>query len=209
MLTNFRNGFGDYLKINIVSYFVVILIFLIGIVLGALAIKVLPDTQKMELVQYLNIFFSEFAHQAQGNMEILLTTLGSNLKIILLLWVLGFTIIGIPFVLFIIFTRGFIIGFTVGFLVNEYVFKGFLFALVSILPHNFIVIPLLAFTSVTAISFSIRLIRRKNQIAGRLFSDSINYSLLCAMACVAMIVASLVEVYVSPIFMRLVVGLLS
>lgn len=208
MLNNIKIGLGDYLKVNIAAYFAVVLIFLIGIALGAMAIKILPESQKLELVQYLNIFFSEFATKAQGNTEIFFTALWGNLKIILLLWVLGFTIIGIPFVLFIVFTRGFIIGFTVGFLLNEYVFKGLLFAITSILPHNLIMIPLIAFVAVTATNFSIRLIRRKNLIGGKLFSDSINYSILCLGAGVVMIAASLIEVYISPVFMRLATSFL-
>lgn len=206
MLAYFRHGFGDYIRANIVSYFIVILIFLIGIVMGAMAIKVLPEAQKAELVQYLNIFFSEIVQQTGSGSGILWATIGSNLKMILLIWVLGFTIIGIPFIFFLIFTRGFIIGFTVGFLVNEYVFRGLFFALVSIFPHNLLVVPLLLMTGVTAIRFSIRLIRRKNQIGSKLFSDSVNYSVLCFMACGGMVASALIEVYVSPIFMRLVAG---
>lgn len=207
MLAYFRHGFGDYLKSNIVLYFVVILIFLIGIVAGAMAIKVLPETQKMELVQYLNLFFNEITQQSSNGQGLLWPTLLGQLKLILLIWILGFTIIGIPFVLLIVFTRGFIIGFTVGFLINAYVFKGLFFALLSVLPHNLIVIPLLIMTSVTAIRFSIKLIRRKSHLGNRLFTDSINYSILCFMAGIGMAVSVLMEVYITPVFMRLVAGM--
>lgn len=199
--------FNEYFKANIAVYFIVVLIFFIGIALGAMAIKILPEMQKAELVQYLNLFFSEFAVKAEGNTEMLLAALWGNLKIILLLWLLGFTIIGIPFVLFIVFTRGFIIGFSVGFLVNEYILKGLLFAIISILPHNLLMIPLIAFVAVTATNFSVQLIRRKNAAGGRLLSASIHYSVLCLGACLLMVAASLVEVYISPVFMRFAAGL--
>lgn len=202
MLTHLRHGLGEHLKANIVQYFLVVLIFIIGVVIGAMAVKMLPEAQKGELAGYLNIFFSEIVKQPGGNVEILGSVILNQLKMMLFIWLLGFTIIGIPFILFIVFTRGFIIGFTVGFLVNEYVFKGLAFALVSILPHNFLAVPVLLAASVTAIRFSVRLIRRKKQAGNRLFADSLNYSILCSIACIALLASALIEVYVSPVFMK-------
>lgn len=207
MLAYIRHGLGDYLKSNIVKYFLVTLIFIIGIVVGAMAIKVLPDMQKNELINYLNIFFSEIADKSNDHAGMLFSVIFNYVKMVILVWILGFTIIGIPFILFIIFTRGFIIGFTVGFLVNEYVFKGLLFALASVLPHNFLVVPLLIVMSVSAIGFSINLIKRKKQMNNKLFPDSMNYSVVCVITCIGMLFSALIEVYISPVFMRLVAGL--
>lgn len=207
MLAHLRHGLGEHLKANIAGYFLVTLIFMIGIVVGAMAIKLLPDAQKIELANYLKIFFSEIVKDTHNATGIFGSVLFNHLKMVLIVWILGFTIIGIPFVLFLIFTKGFIIGFTVGFLVNEYVLKGVAFALVSVLPHNFLAVPLLLAVSVAAIRFSIRLIRRRKQVGNKLFADSVNYSIVCAIVCVGMLASTLVEVYVSPIFMKLTASL--
>jgi stage II sporulation protein M len=207
MLAYFRQGLNGYIKNNIVKFFFVILIFSIGVVFGAMAIKVLPDGQKSELAGYLNIFFQDIATHTEYGLDLFLTVLWNNLKIIFLIWILGFTIIGVPFILFIVFTRGFIIGFTVGLLVNEFVLKGLLFAFVAILPHNFIAVPILILMSIFSISFSIQIINKKKQINSKLLANSINYSIICLILCVGMLVSSLVEVYISPVFMKLVAGL--
>ena len=211
MLGYFRQNVGGYFKANIVAYFFMILIFVIGVVVGALAVKTLPDEQKTELISYLHIFFTGLT---QGSEKI---TAGSNLissvmfdnaKTIVLMWILGFTIIGIPFVLFILFTRGFIIGFTVGFLVNEYVMRGLLFAFASVLPHNFFAIPAVLVMGVSATKFSLLLLRRKTYGKINLWYEAAGYSVLCLAMLVVMLFAALLEIYISPVFMQIVAGLL-
>ena len=211
MLGYFRQNAGGYLKTNIVAYFFMILIFVIGVVVGALAVKTLPDEQKTELISYLHIFFAGLTQGTENTMfgsHVLSSVMFNNTKTIVLMWILGFTIVGIPFVLFILFTRGFIIGFTVGFLVNEYVMSGLLFALASVLPHNFFAIPAILVTSVSATKFSLMLVRHRTQGTINLWYEAAGYSLLCALMLGVMLFAALLEVYISPVFMKLVATLL-
>ncbi|HEY3427014.1 MAG TPA: stage II sporulation protein M [Negativicutes bacterium] len=211
MLGYLRQNFKDYLRVNLVAYFFMILIFVIGVVVGALAVKTLPNEQKTELISYLQIFFSGLTQGANGVGDastMLGTVMFNNAKTIILMWLLGFTIVGVPFVLFILFTRGFIIGFTVGFLVNEYIMKGLLFALASVLPHNFFAIPAILVTGVSATTFSLMLVRRKLHGKTNLLYVSVAYSVLCMGMLLLMMVAALIEVYISPVFMKLIAGLL-
>lgn len=211
MLGYFRQNIGSYLKGSIVAYFFMILVFVIGVVVGALAVRTLPDGQKTELINYLHIFFAGLTQGteniADGGNLISLAML-NNVKTILLMWALGFTIVGIPFVLFILFTRGFIIGFTVGFLVNEYVMRGLLFALASVLPHNFFAVPAVLVMGVSATRFSLMLVRRKAHGNINLWYEAMRYSILCLFMLVIMLLAALIEVYISPVFMKLVATLL-
>jgi len=206
MLKLVRKNAADYVRANIVAYFFMTLIFVIGIVIGAMAVKTLPDEQKTELVGYLRVFFQGLAGSEQAmpdTQSLLVSVMLNNLKVIVVMWLLGFTIVGIPFVLFLVCLRGFVIGFTVGFLVNEYIMKGLLFALVSVLPHNFFAVPAILATGVAATTFSLMLVRR-NKNKDNLFYNSIAYSVLCLAMLVVMIGATLVEVYVSPVFMKTV-----
>lgn len=209
MLGYFRQNISEYLRANIVAYFFMTLIFVVGIVVGALAVKTLPEEQKIELIGYLKIFFQGLT-QEPGTIntpELFSTVLLNNVKTIALMWLLGFTVVGIPFVLFIVFTRGFVIGFTVGFLINEYILKGLAFALASVLPHNFFAVPALLVTAVAATSFALMVVRRRTRTKVNLLYESIGYTALCAVMMALMLFAALVEVYISPVFMKLVVGI--
>lgn len=211
MLGLFRHNLGNYLRSNIVAYFFVTLIFIIGVVVGALAVKTLPDEQKTELIGYLRIFFQGLSSgtDALNNPGAMLqSVIVNNVKTIALMWLLGFTVVGIPFVLFIVFTRGFVIGFTVGFLVNEYVMQGLLFSLVAVLPHNFFAVPAILITGVSAISFSLSLVRRRGRNTGSLLYQALGYTVLCVVMLLLMTAASFIEVYVSPVFMKIIAGLL-
>ncbi len=203
MLIFLRQNIVEYFKANIVAYFFMILIFIIGIVMGALAVKVLPDSQKNELTGYLYGYFQKLiqgSYYAVDSKVMFGTVFLNYIKIIGIIWLLGFTIIGIPFVIFIIFTRGFVIGFTVGFLINEYVFKGLMFALASVMPHNFFAIPAVITSGVLATTFSLMLLRRKTKI--NLISQSIAYTVLCFSMLIVTLVAAITEVYIAPVFMR-------
>lgn len=207
MLAKFRHNFLEYLRANIVSYFFILLIFAVGVVMGALAVKTLPVEQKTELIGYLRIFFSGIGVEINNGHDMLFSVLLNHAKTVVIMWILGFTIVGIPFVLFILFTRGFIIGFTVGFLVNEYVMKGLLFALVAVLPHNFFAVPAVLVTAVAATHFSLLLVRKRTRNKVNLLYEAISYSSLCFFMLALMMIAGLVEVYISPIFMKVVASM--
>lgn len=212
MLGFFRQNITDYLRANVVSYFFITLILVIGVVIGALAIKTLPEDQKGELVNYLSVLFhrlnSPNGYSPTDSHSLFLSLVLNNIKTAGLMWLLGFTIVGIPFVLFIIFTRGFVIGFTVGFLIDEYVAKGLMFALASVLPHNFIAMPALLIIGVSATSFSFALVKRRMRGKSNLLYESIGYTAVCFSMLVLLVLAAAIEAYVSPVFMKLVAGLL-
>jgi stage II sporulation protein M len=211
MLKLLRKNAADYIRANIVAYFFMILIFFIGIVIGAMAVKTLPSEQKVELAGYLQVFFQGLAERSEGmgdTYSMLSGVIINNIKVISIMWLLGFTIVGIPFVLFMVCLRGFVIGFTVGFLVNEYVMKGLLFAIVAVLPHNFLAIPAILATGVAATTFSLMLVRRK-KTKDNLFYNSIAYSIFCFTMLIIMLGAALIEVYVSPVFMKTVAQILA
>lgn len=205
MLKLLRKNTAEYIRANIVAYFFLILIFIIGIVIGAMAVKTLPEEQKTELATYLHFFLQGLVEHPAGlgdTSSLLPSVIGNNIKIIAIMWLLGFTIVGIPFVLFLVCLRGFIIGFTVGFLVNEYVMRGLVFAIVAVLPHNFLAVPAILATGVAATTFSLMLVRRKHKNKGNLLYKSIAYSILCLVMVMIMFVAALIEVYISPVFMK-------
>lgn len=212
MLGYFRRNIAEYLRQNVVAYFFITLILVIGVVIGAFAVKILPEDQKAELINYLSVLFQRLNSPnmllGSEGYAIFISQIISNCKIIILMWLLGFTIVGIPFVLFIIFTRGFVIGFTVGFLVDEYVARGLGFALATVLPHNFFSVPAILVTGVSATSFSLMLLRRRHQGKSHLLYESIAYTVICLIMLGAMFVSAGVEAYISPVFMKFFAGLL-
>jgi len=211
MLSSLRQNAIAYFRVNLVLYFFIIMLFLIGVVFGALAVKTLGEEQKAELITYLKVFFQGL----QSNQDTGITTgalikqaIYNNVKAVILIWLLGLTVIGVPAILFVVFTRGFVIGFTVGFLVNEYVLRGVLFAAVSVIPHNIFIIPAIIITSVSGISFSLLIVKHKLRPRRiNLSYECMAYTSMAVLMLCVVIAGGLIEGYVTPVFMKTVTAL--
>ncbi|MGI6574490.1 MAG: stage II sporulation protein M [bacterium] len=201
-----REFFQEYLRENLGVYLFVILLFLMGIIFGALAVKALNSQQKTELFSYLEVFIQGMNPLLAKTDSLLHNSIIDNLQTIGLIWCFGLIVIGLPLVLVMVFTKGFALGFTVGFLVYEIGFKGVFFSIASVLPPSLFLIPALVVMSVAAISFSLAIIR------SRLLRHNVHvypqqvfgYSCLALLAAGMGILASLVEIYISPVFIGLV-----
>ncbi len=206
MFRKLREVILKHIQGNIVIYFVVIMFFVVGISSGAFTVKALSDQHKGELIRYMQSFFQVLNQKSFNEFSVLKQSLVNNLQTGILTWILGVTIIGIPLILLIIVIRGFIIGFTVGFLIEQMGLKGFLFSIFAILPQNLFILPGLIVIAVIAISFSVMII--KNKLNKNYQVDMVKqfmlYSTIITMVFLVILIGSIVEAYITPIFMRFI-----
>jgi stage II sporulation protein M len=208
----FRNGIVGYLRANAGVYIFCLVIFSIGIIFGALAIRALRDDQKAELIDYLQVFLRGLVRtgQPQGGTTVLKQSLGTQLKTAGFIWLLGLTVIGLPAVALAVFMRGFIVGFTVGFLVQQLGYKGIVFVVFSVLPQNLIAVPAILIIGASALSFSLLLVGARLQHRRFQFLEEFaGYSALALGACLALVGASLIEAFIAPVFIKLLAGTLA
>ncbi|MFP4974795.1 stage II sporulation protein M [Paenibacillus sp. CN-4] len=186
-------------------YVFVAVLFLVGVVFGALIVGSLTLDQQQEIGDYLGNFLltvDQDGLPAAGDSYWGIA--GLHLKWIGLIWILGLSVIGLPGILILDFLKGALIGFTVGSLIHQYSWHGLLFALVSVAPHNVVLIPVLLVCSASAIAFSLLMIRsrvlgKRQRPIGRPFAA---YTLLSAsMGLIILGVASF-ETWVTPVMMR-------
>lgn len=211
MLGSLRQNAIAYFRVNLVLYFFIILLFLIGVVLGALAVKTLAEEQKAELITYLKVFIQGLQNSQDigvGSGELVKQAVLNNIKAVILIWLLGLTVIGVPVILFVVFTRGFVIGFTVGFLANEYVLRGILFAAASVIPHNIFIVPAIMVIAVSGVSFSLLIVKNKLRPHRlNLAYECMAYTSVAVLMLCIVIIGGLVEGYVTPVFMKTVTAL--
>ena len=199
----------DYLRENLGLYLFVILLFTIGVTFGALAIKTLDGEQKAELFSHLELFIQgiDLTIVSESNLP-LQQSLQGNIKTMGLIWLLGLLVLGLPLVLLMLFTKGSALGFTVGFLVQELGYKGIIFSVASVLPPNILLIPALIMMCVAAISFSLLIIRSRLALRKRgLYRQVLAFSSTAVLAIAMGLIASLIEVFVCPVFINLASGL--
>lgn len=189
---------SDYFRERLFLLALVAILFFMGIFFGLFAVGVLEVDQKELLVNFIQqsfhtkINFHNHAYTRQ--------TIVANIQTVFFLFFMGISVIGVPLALLLIFTRGFILGFSVGFLFQNMGFKGFFLTITGILPHNLLVIPALFLMVIAVIDCAaaltkIRFTRKPISIGPELVKcATITCIVLAIMVC-----AGLVQGYISPL----------
>jgi len=189
-------------------YFFVVVLFLMGVIFGAIVVNSLTFSQKEDLAYYLSQFFGEVSNgKVAASKDVFAQSLFDNSKFIGMMGILGISIIGLPVILIVLFMKGLVIGFTVGFLVNQMGWNGFLLSFVSVLPQNFIIIPVFIITATVAVSISLKMIRRQfmKKISEPILPLLGRYALVFVVAGLFLVIAALFEAYISPSLMKTVI----
>ena len=118
---------------NFKLYLIVIIIFIIGIVAGVIFINNVNGDQATEIQNYITEFINLLKQDYHIDTGLLLKkSLSDNLILIITMWLLGSTVIGIPIVMGIVLFRGFCIGYSVSAIIATIgVQKGLLFFVVT------------------------------------------------------------------------------
>ncbi|GAE30966.1 stage II sporulation protein M [Halalkalibacter hemicellulosilyticus] len=204
-----REMISMHLEENRTMYVFTTVLFLMGIVFGAIIVNSLSLTQKHDLYMYVNQFFG---HVTEGELAQSSTIFSQSYahyaKYFGLMWILGLSIIGLPVILVLLFLKGVVVGFTVGFLVNQMGMTGFLISFVSIMPQNFILVPAFIIVGTASISFCLKMIRQQFMKRTNLpiFPQFMKYTLLILCVGAMLSFASAFEAYVSPVLMRLIIS---
>ncbi|NLW17624.1 MAG: stage II sporulation protein M [Firmicutes bacterium] len=194
----------QHLEEHFVSYFFVLVLFAVGVFFGAIAVKALTFSQKQELLAFLQQFFASGVVVPSGS-AVFMQTLTVNLQLAALIWLLGILIFGLPIVIVIVFFQGFVLGFSVGFLVHQMGAKGFLLAACSVLPHNLLLVPALLSISAMSIFFTIQTLRPSLRPRRSTFRQRfIQYGGNCLLAGIVIFVASIIETWFSPLLVKLI-----
>ncbi|MCM3617456.1 stage II sporulation protein M [Sutcliffiella horikoshii] len=200
-----------HLKEHSSLYLFIVVLFFMGVIFGAIVVNSMNFSQKQDLFVYLSRFFGQVEEgQFANSKDIFSQSYFLNIKYVLLMWVLGISIIGLPVILILLFLKGVVVGFTVGFLVNQLSWKGFLLSFVAILPQNMIAIPAYIIIGTLSVAFSLKMIRQQfvKRIQEPFFQQFIKYSMAMGLICLLLVAASLIEAMLSPIFMKSVISIL-
>ncbi|GAA0743415.1 stage II sporulation protein M [Clostridium oceanicum] len=207
MVSKLITGMNKHIENNFWLYIISLLCICTGIVLGIYAVRYMGSFEKSDLLSYINNFTNVINKEGINSKAILFETIKNNMLLIIGVWFLGLTMIGIPAILIIDIIKGFTIGFTTCFVVNGMGVKGLWVTLLGVLPQNIIYIPCIMFASVLAMEFSIHLlndkgnIRVKNSIWVKISSYSFSFVFV---VCI-MFIGFVLESYVTPNMIKLVV----
>ena len=192
---------------NIKAYIIVIIIFIIGIVAGVIFINNTNETQSTEIQNYITSFINSLKQDYHiDKLELLKKSLGDNFILILTMWFIGSTVIGIPIIFGIVLFRGFCIGYTVSSIIASLgVQKGLIFLFTTVFLQNLIFIPVVICMTVSCIRLYKSIMKDKRRENIKL--EIIRHTLFSIVLIIFLIVASLVESYISTNLLMLCINL--
>ncbi|NLM43148.1 MAG: stage II sporulation protein M [Clostridiales bacterium] len=192
-----------HIKENSFFYLGFILLFSVGISLGAYWVTNVSIETKELLIMYLNGFFNFAEGKIFNNSAIFKSSFINNIISILLLLIFGFTYVGIIFSPILTIFRGFCFGFSIAFLVESFGRKGLIFSLVSLLPHNIVLIPSTIFLCSVSLQYSLFLLKSRNEKRYENKRQSfINYIFSFILGMVLVVLSTVIESYITPVFIK-------
>lgn len=198
------SNINKHIQENFWLYIISILCVFTGIILGIYSVKYLGEFERNDLVNYLMNFIDPSDTKGISYKLIFLQSIKNNLPVIIFLWFLGLTIVGIPIILIIDLLKGFTVGFTFSFMISGLGKSGIGIAILGVLPQNLFYIPCIIFASAVSMEFSIMLLKNKfnkqwtSSISGRI----IYYSVIFIVIIAFLFIGIIIESYVTPYFVK-------
>lgn len=177
--------------------------FALGILFGVMAVGTLTASDKLSLVAYLHRFITIRA-SLPGSTPLFTRAVVDNLKVLGLLYVLGISVAGMPLVALVVFFRGFVLGFALGFLTTTMAWQGVWFAVVAVGLQSIFIVPATMLVAAGALRFSWSLVAPRTAGARHdVLEQFVALTLLVVAMGAVVVVGSACETVVSPFLVHL------
>ncbi|WP_188206076.1 stage II sporulation protein M [Alkalibacillus aidingensis] len=191
-------------------YVFLFVLFVIGVIFGSMMVSSLNFIQQQDLYFFVEQYFFTMTEQPAGNfISLFWDALWTHGKYITFLFLFGLSFVGLPVVWFLLFIKGVVIGFTVGFLVNQLSWQGFFLSVMSIAPQNLLIVPAYLIIAASSMIFTIHVMRIlfiKHQSSHTIADASALYikSYIVALGLIAF--GSVLETFISTNMLQIIVG---
>jgi stage II sporulation protein M len=178
---------------------VVLAAFLLGGLLGALALDALGGSSRLVLAALVARFMHLTVSQTPPVLPLIRAALEENLKVVGILYLLGVSIAGLPLVVLAIVFRGFVLGFATAFLLGTVHTLGPLVVAVAVLLPQALLVPAWLATGAGAVRFSWTLLTGAREPAARhLGREWADFTAVALMAALLALAGSLVQAVAAP-----------
>ena len=178
---------------------------IIGIIGGSLFMTIISKSDQTMVKEYMANFMKNMS-SIDYKSSIINSTL-TNLLFIISIWLLGISVIGIPIIVFMYFSKLFTLGFSLSSFIITYKTKGLLLALIYLFPSQILSIAIYTLITLYAIKISNNLIYsvfNKREVRFRPIINKYIYILIICL--IASLICVVYDNLVLPIiFKRLIV----
>ncbi len=181
-----------------------IALFLIGILLtgfiaGSLFVILLNQKDLSLVKESIKGFFQTIQTSSYSSSHMFFDSIIENLFFVILIWILGISVIGIPFPLFFLFFKSFLSGFTITAIITVYGIKGSLFGFFTLFPHQLVSLFVYLFLITYSVKLSFQIVyavTKKKTIDFKTVMKS--YPKILFTSTIGILFASFLEAYFMP-----------
>ena len=188
----------DHINQNIKEYAISVLVFLIGIIIGVMLLNSSNQENQESISGYINEFITSIKNEEYtiDQKKLLINSISSNLKIALMIWIAGSTIIGIPLVYGCLAYKGICIGYSISAIIATMEkSKGIIFAISSMVLQNIIAIPCILALTVSSIKMYRAIMKEHNK--ENIKSEIYRHTMFSIFMAIGLFISSLVEIFIS------------
>ena len=189
-----------------INYFVTTIL-LLGVISGSIFLVTLNNTDKANTILKIESFMQSINNNSINDVQALKNSLIINYTFVILIWILGLTIIGVLFNIFLTYIKGFITGFSISSIILTYKYKGIPASLLYIFPSTIINLIVIITLTIYSIMFShnlLKIITSKKNNNRIILKKYIVILLLCI---ILSFISSLLEVYLFPKILKIIISL--
>jgi len=208
-MKKFMDKLVSKIKLNKKILVFLLIISMIALISGSVLVVLLDKSDKTIINNYLTNFINDLSQNKIEYVSVLKDSLVSNTILILGIWLLGISVVGIPIVLFLSFSQIFTFGFSLASIFLNYKFKGLILALIYAFPHYLIYILMLLLLTSYSITLSVKLITtifNKKQLDFKIISSK--YLRILLISIIIIIFYGLYEAFVLPNIIKLIIPIL-
>lgn len=202
-LLRLKNLLKKHFENNFSFYFLLIFIFIIGVIFGAILFKGLSLEKRLMLLQYSNPYLKNTL-ELKLNSNVFKKVFFNNMLLVLLMYFGGLASVGFIVIPVLLFIKGSLLGLLVGYFTHSFNYKGFFISVLGVYPQylfyilGIVGIGALSMTMSYRYKFSrnLKIIRAKKM-------EYMDYTIFTIFYTLFIIIGSLYEGFISPMFLRL------
>lgn len=200
------NRFNATLRESKGYFFIVLIMFCLGISFGLYTVKYMGASDKSDLMSYFSSFTNSIENESINYGSLLFEVIKKNIILIIPIIVFGMTFFGDPIILIIVLIKGFILSYTFSFITTTFEGKGVGLAIAAVIPQNLIYIPCIILLSVISVELSTEKFKERFFKSGK-NKKNISSEVLYKYILIGLFftLGIVIETYISPNLMKFVV----
>lgn len=189
-----------------INYFIVTILIL-GLITGSIFLMMLSSADKVSAVNQIKSFFEVVDSNGINNGLALKNSLIINYLFVFVIWFLGLSIIGVIFNIFLVYIKGFILGFSISSIIVTYGYKAIPAIILYVFPHQILNVIVICVLGIYSMMFSKNLLGIIVSKKGNNRLMLKKYFVILLFSIIFSFLSSLSEVYLFPKVLKMIITL--